>query len=197
MKYKILPGLENVREDILSNSRSLRANYGKLLTPFERLMIGGTTSKVYEDEKQPEDWRWHTPIVLLGQNELPEDRPSIEEINLIRAAMKFNVSAGLSLLGEGTMNDPALKFKSLAFSLEPIDPVTGNTLNDPKILGVYDPEKDEVIPIDGRDLNREFYQTQKDWYEAHPNSLFSLWRFMRDGRSQLESEAGSFQPEQR
>lgn len=72
----------------------------------------------------------------------------------VRKEEGFFISRGMgSRLGLGD--------KAVAIKFEELDPKTGETLQNPTILGVYDDETKQVTQVEGRDLNKEFYDEVK------------------------------------
>lgn len=56
----------------------------------------------------------------------------------------------------------------LAFSLEPLDLQTGRTLRDPRLLGIWDQESEQIITVPGREINQEYRQALKQGEEEYP-----------------------------
>lgn len=198
--WKLLPKWEEGREYMLSRPDELRKNLGdRIDTPFEHSMIGGSSPNwEYLAERGDTIDDMHTPIRVLGDGRSPEKNISIEEMNLIRTRVEFVTYAAFSLgliyKRKNSEEDRSLKGKMLALSIEPLDPETGVTIRDPRILGVWDEENRKIVQLEGRDLNREWYQMQKDWAKDHPDDKDALWDYTRDGKSYLETES-SGEPE--
>ncbi len=198
-KWKLLPGWKKLRDYQLNQPRrKLEGTYGySLMTPFEGRMIGGTPhNHNYLSKRGNTIEDMHTPIAVLGDGKSPENA-SIVEANLLRGKVQFNALSAFSLgylydiKGKRMKEDPDLDMSSfIAVSLEPLDPKTGITVRDPRILGVYDKETDTVRQIPGRDLNKEYYRHLKTWTEVPRESDNPQpWDYVRDGKSYLETES--------
>lgn len=194
MQWKILSGVKELREHELQMSRRrLQEKYRThVSTPFEHRMIGGTAYNVNYLHKRGDTLEdFHTPIIVLGSGKLRQEEASIAEANLVRGKLEFDTVSAFSL---GYKDLDMTIF--IAVSLEPLDPITGVTVTDPRILGVYDGKTDTIIQIPGRDLNKEYYQHLKDWAQEHPEDEDPLWKYVRDGQSYLEKEI-SVEPERK
>lgn len=118
--------------------------FGDKLTAQEHEVIGSTPE--YNPTKEDQ---WYIPNGVL------RGTITIEEAINARTEMKFVAgNAVASLLG--------FYDKSVAISLEPIDPTTHQTIGDPEILGTLDPKTKEIIAakdkVTGeiRDLTSEY-----------------------------------------
>lgn len=201
MEYKILPQDEQFRNKLLADSENLRVFEVLVETPYEKKMMGGTPQpwNYLVEHKENKDLM-HTPTGILMQRDGdPRYQDlTVEEVNLIREKLQYRIINVIPLL---FLLDPETgKMKKdkdfdmgtmLAVSFEPLDPETGITIQDPRILGVCDKETKTYQEIPGRDLTAEYYQTLKKFDEFHPNpedELGSLWYAERDKKSVSETD---------
>ncbi len=196
MKYRLLPGNKELRDYHLKKSRrELEQMFaGKVETPFEQRLGGGTPGNhAYLRARGNNIDDYHTPVPVLGEGKSPRNNASIEEANLLRGIIKFEVSSPTTILIDlktgQLVEDENLNMRNMiAMSLEPLDPQTGVTVRDPRILGVWDEKTDTYREIPGRNLTRQFYQRLRERYEASDEPSNNVWNYVRDGKSYLESE---------
>lgn len=114
-----------------------------LLTAQERWFVGNTPE--YFPQKENE---WYIPQgVLKGVLTI---REAIEK----RTTMHYESFMLAMVLG--------FKDKSLSIGFAEIDGETGQTVNDPKIIGLWDKDKEKVVEVPGRDLTKEAYDKFKE-----------------------------------
>lgn len=76
----------------------------------------------------------------------------------------------------------------IAFRFEDLDPETGITIRDPRILGMYDKENGRVTKVEGRDLTKEFYQGFSNFGKREVSKPPSIWELLRDAKGMIEKE---------
>lgn len=143
-----------VIETDLIGLRAVRES--SFFTPFEIKMVGGTPSTldIIRQKGHPIEC-FHIPEEVLKGN------LSILEADRNRDQLGFFLSIDFlpgSILG--VHNIP------LAISLERLDLNTGTTLCDPRILGLWNPQSEQIKEVTGRDLTKEYYC----WYKARRSS---------------------------
>lgn len=150
-------------------------------TPFDEKLYRGTPHPwdfLNERGHKVEDY--HTPKPFLMK------RCSIEEAQRMRRKLEYWWASAPHWMGLGD--------QYIAISFEDLDPETGITVRDPRILGTYDKENGQVVEVVGRDLTKEFY-VGFGKREGSPSSP-SIWELLRDTKEMLEKEAGTpSQPE--
>lgn len=115
-----------------------------LLTSQEQFFMGGSAQNV------PDSF---TPVGVYGIPWDPDSKFPLEDIVSQRERLEFFQSGIIgSLLG--------LK-GSAVISISKLG-ADNRTLDDPKILGSWDPEKEELITYPGRDLTKELVDRYKE-----------------------------------
>lgn len=114
---------------------SSKINQQDFLTAQELWFTGGTPDIT---PKKEEDW--HIPQgVLRGVLTIKE---AIEE----RKTMHYESFMLSAILG--------IQDKSLSMGFAELDAETGQTVNDPEIIGLWDKEEKKVVDVPGRDLTQ-------------------------------------------
>lgn len=130
--------------------------YQYVETPHEHWILG--SSNPHQGSTNPREW--HIPVAIL------DNRFTIEEAREARRELAFFISQNLSSFLLGIKGRIALSFEDL-------EPETGETIRDPQVLGIWDEEKKEIIPVPGRDLTSELRAELKK-LEAEGNTKFYL-----------------------
>ncbi|MBI2337743.1 hypothetical protein HYU95_01025 [Candidatus Daviesbacteria bacterium] len=147
------------------------------------------------------DFKTYQEITLQGGTLNEEEKPSNPYIPLgvargtlsIEEAQKLRKETGhfSSIPLQGALELP---FDEIAVSYEDLDPVTGETIADPKVLGILNRLGKEIIPVAGRDLNTEAREKIKKWEEDDPTIQY----FLREEPPQVNKEqegSGSIESE--
>lgn len=111
-----------------------------LMTPQEHLLTGGTL------ENDPEEERgWYIPVgVQKGTISIKQATDARKRLGVIKTGL------GRSL---------KLSNNVLAIGCQDLDPITGETVADPIVLGIYNAnEERKYREVEGRDLTRELYK---------------------------------------
>lgn len=119
--------------------------YPQCLTPQEHLIVASSAPF------QTEPPKIYIPLTILEAPEIPH----------VRAALIINarkIRHVLRVYRSGIVGSSIGIDDVLTFSLEDLDPVTGQTLRDPGVLGIWDDKTRTVREVRGRDLNGEFYE---------------------------------------
>lgn len=110
-----------------------------LLTPQEHIMLGGTPAV---DPKNDEEW--YIPSgVLMKKLSIKQAMERRKELGHLESSLMASVIG--------------IKGQILSFKLQDLDPKTGKTLEDPKILGFWDDKNKVVRKVEDRDLTRELF----------------------------------------
>lgn len=121
-----------------------------LMTPQEHLLTGGTL------ENDPEEERgWHIPVgVQKGRISIQQAADARRRLGVFRTGL------GRSL---------KLPNNVLAIGYQDLDLITGETVADPTVLGIYNVnEEKKYREVVGRDLTRELYEIfRKSGMELH------------------------------
>lgn len=126
-----------------------KKNVLKLLTPQENLLLGGIP--MVEPEKESD---WHIPECVA--------REGVS----IRVASRRRMDLGhmeTSIMAMAL----GIEKKSLIMGLQELDPKTGQTIADPKIIGIWDDTQKEIIE-DNRDLTKKLFdKLREDGIDLH------------------------------
>jgi hypothetical protein len=126
-----------------------------LQTPFDHKIVGSTPPPWNFLNRRGHNARdYHTPIPIL------EGRFSIDQCQRMRKKIGFRVQSAPPWMN--------LNYKDIAISFEDLDPVTGVEVRDPRILGLYDKETNQITEIKGRDLTKDYYMGLVD-PESNPS----------------------------
>lgn len=116
------------------------------------------------------NFKTYQEITLQGGTLNEEEKPSNPYIPLgvargtlsIEEAQKLREETGhfSSIPLQGALKFP---FDEITVSYEDINPDTGETIRDPKVLGIYDRAKKTIVGVEGRDLNAEARKIIKKW----------------------------------
>lgn len=127
-----------------------------VLTAQERVILGATP---------PTDTELGTPADWYRPQGVLKQELSLEEVIDRRRELGDYITSAImeSVLGVG---------KPIVLELAKIDPETGQTLEDPKIIGLWDKETKTVIkPDEGSRLTREVYKVfRASGYDLHLRS---------------------------
>lgn len=132
-------------------------------TPQEGNFVGGTYSK--EELEHP-----YTPIgITKGLLTIPEAQKNRKEGKYL-----------LSRMLETVLGLP----ERAVIGYEDLDPVTGETTQDPKVLGYWDEKNENVITVEGRNLTAETYKILREQEEGN----LELKHFLREKPSNIEGQ---------
>lgn len=150
-------------KSVFSDQGSRQNLESRFLTAWEGFMKGGSPPhfKFLKNQSNKLD-AWMTPRVVL------EDPTLIEDANYVRMKLGYTRMSSLSL---GFRDDPELEGKVLAVSLSGLDMKTGKALKKPIILGIWDKETDKVLPLEGRDLQKEWNAQFREYHKDDPEML--------------------------
>lgn len=130
--------------------------YQHVETPHEHWILGSSNFH----QSSQDTGVWHTPVAVLDK------KFTVEEAQEARRELGFFLNPHAA---------PMLGLKGrIAISFEDLDPKTGETLRDPRVLGVWDQEKERVVPVPERDLTAEFRVRLKELEAANPEIKFHL-----------------------
>lgn len=132
--------------DIIKNSQAIDPDTLDLIrTAKEKLITGGSPERT-ENFSQDD---WDTPLGIL------EGKLTIKEVDDMRNKIGH--------IEDGPLG-AALGFvdKSACISLSELDENTGVAKENPRIIGLWDMDKNEIIKVEGRDLTQEVYKMYKD-----------------------------------
>lgn len=144
------------------------------------------------------DIQTYQEITLQGGTLNEEEKPSNPYIPLgvakgilsIEEARKLREGAGhfSSIPLQGPLGYP---LEEIAISYEDLDPVTGEAVRDPRIIGFFDRPKNAIIETEKsilNDLNDKARQIIKRWEEDDP----SIQYFLREQPPQINKEQEGF-----
>lgn len=134
-----------------------------LLTPQEGNFIGGTYSE--GESRQP-----YMPIGVARGLLTPEEAQKIRED--VGFYSGYSLQGKLRLPGEVVM------------SLEKLDPNTGETKQDPKVLGYWAENTGEIVEVKERNLTAEVYRILREQEEDSP----ILKHFLREKPNNVEGQ---------
>lgn len=115
-----------------------------LLTGQEYLFMGGSAQDV------PDQF---TPVGVFGLPHVPNSKFPLEDIVSQRERLEF-FQSGIIGTVLGLRGSAVISISKLG--------ADNRTLDDPKILGSWDPEKKELITYPGRDLTKELVDRYKE-----------------------------------